>query len=260
MTKSAPPGGVRRALDGDQLVLFYQPIHDLQSRRIVAAEALLRARRENGELRSGAPIAAGAEKGPDLFRLDSWLVHQAYDDAARWQSGPAPDVRLNVNLSPREFQEGNVVARLTKLLAGCGVQAEKVNLEVTETSYIKDPQETRDVLHALKENGMQVWLDDFGTGHSSIEHLQLFPVDGLKLPAEFVRGVAGEQRSRAIVRALVTLAHELEMKVIAEGVEHDDQLKMLADCGCDYIQGFLFSKPMPVEEFERELASGVTRP
>lgn len=250
MTKPAPPAGVKRALDQDQLTLFYQPIHDLESRRIVAAEALLRARRQNGEIRSGVAIAAGAEEGPDLFRLDSWMMQHAYTEAAHWKTKSGGEVRLNVNLSPREFQEGNVLPRLTKLLSSCGTPAERVNLEITETTYIEHPKETMLVLEELKKLGIQLWLDDFGTGHSSITHLLEFPLDGLKLPGDFVKRLPGDARALAITESLVSLAHELEMKVIAEGVEHDDQLKQLRDMKCDYIQGFLFSKPMPPEEFE----------
>ena len=254
MADPAPRAGVKRALDQDQLTLFYQPIHELESRRIISAEALLRARRQTGEIRSAVPIAAGAELGPELFRLDSWMMHQAYVDAARWQKNGATDVRINVNLSPREFQEGDVMSRLTKLLSSCGVLTESVNLEITETAYIERPKQTMHILDELKELGLQLWLDDFGTGHSSISHLQHFPLDGLKLPGEFVKGVVADVRSRAIVRHIIELAHDLDMLVIAEGVEHDDQIATLRDFGCDYVQGFLFSRPMPVEDFEELLA------
>src|SRR4051812_46298898 len=178
MPRPAPPGGVRRALDQEELVLFYQPIHETQSRRIVAAEALLRARRSNGEVRSAASIAEGAEELPDLFRLDSWLVRTSYADAEAWQRDGASDVRLNVNLSPRELEEGNLAERLTGI-------APKLSLEITETRRITLPEETRDTLQRLKAGGVEIWLDDFGTGHSSVEHL-LFPIDGIKLPAQFV--------------------------------------------------------------------------
>ena len=251
MPKAAPRAGVKRALDQDQLTLFYQPIHELESRRIVAAEALLRARRQNGEIRSAVAIAAGAEEGPDLFRLDSWMMKQAYADAAHWQKSGGAGVRLNVNLSPREFQEGNVRARLAKLVSGYGVDTKTINLEITETAYIERPKQTMHILDELKELGVQVWLDDFGTGHSSISHLLHFPLDGLKLPGEFVCGLPANARASAITRSIVALAHELGMKVIAEGVESEDQLGPLRDMQCDYIQGFLFSKPMSLDNFER---------
>ncbi len=254
MAKPAPRAGVKRALDRDQLTLFYQPIHELESRRVMGAEALLRARRENGEIRSAVSIAAGAEEGPDLFRLDSWMIHQAYTDAAHWQKQGATGVRLNVNLSPREFQEGNVLTRLTKLISSCGVDKESVNLEITETAYIKRPKQTMHILEELKKLGIQIWLDDFGTGHSSISHLLHFPLDGLKLPGEFVRGIESSARCHAIVASIIALAHDLEMKVIAEEVENEGQLAVMRKLECDYIQGFLFSKPMPLEDFEAMLA------
>lgn len=254
MTNAAPQESVRRAIDQDQLVLFYQPIHELDSRRIVSAEALLRARRQSGEIRSGQPIAAAAEEGPEVFRLDSWTMHRAYSDAAQWQSAGAPSVHLNVNLSPREFQEGDVLARLDRLVADCRIDLHKVNLEITEASFIEEPKKTGNVLDELKNLGVQLWLDDFGTGHSSVEHLLHFPLDGLKVPATFVKGTPGDHRSCAITKSMIELAHELKLQVIAEGVEHEEQLAFLRDCGCDYIQGFLFSKPMPLEDFQAALA------
>ncbi|MEA2337326.1 MAG: hypothetical protein QOE82_1333 [Thermoanaerobaculia bacterium] len=251
----APQSGVRRALDQDQLVLFYQPIHELESRRIVSAEALLRSRRETGEIRSAVPLTQAAEEGPDLFRLDSWTMHQAYADAAIWQRDGGPDVHLNVNLSPREFQEGNPMQRLHRLVSSAGNDLHKINIEITEVSYIEHPKQTTHVLDEMKELGVQLWLDDFGTGHSSIEHLLRFPLDGLKVPATFVKVLSSDQRARAITKSMIDLAHQLEMKVIAEGIEHRDQLEFLRDMGCDYIQGFLFSKPMPLAEFRELLSS-----
>jgi len=256
MVESAPRSGVRRALDQDQLVLFYQPIHELESRRIVSAEALLRAQRQTGEIRSAAPLTKAAEEGPDLFRLDSWTMHRAYSDAAVWQKDGGPDVHLNVNLSPREFQEGNVLQRLHKLDTGSGNDLHKINIEITEVSYIERPKQTTHVLDDMKKLGVQLWLDDFGTGHSSVEHLLRFPLDGLKVPATFVSKLTMDQRARSITKWMIGLAHELQIKVIAEGIEHRDQLELLREMRCDYIQGFLFSKPMPLEEFQAVLRSG----
>ncbi|HEX3070652.1 MAG TPA: EAL domain-containing protein [Thermoanaerobaculia bacterium] len=253
MTESASSSGVRRALDQHQLVLFYQPIHELESRRIVSAEALLRSKRESGEIRSAVPLTEAAEESPDIFRLDSWTMHRAYADAASWQTSAGPDVHLNVNLSPREFQEGNFMPRLLKLVGGNKNDLSKINLEITEMSYIEHPKQTMHVLDELKELGVQLWLDDFGTGHSSIEHLLHFPLDGVKVPGTFVSRLSSTQRARSITKAIIDLAHELEMKVIAEEIEHRDQLEFLREMGCEYIQGFLFSKPMPLEEFVRAL-------
>ena len=237
----------------EQLLLVYQPIHDAHTGAIWAAEALLRQRRESGEIREASIITEAAEEspGPELFRLDSILVRRAYTDAGHWPGG----VRLNVNLSPREFQEGNVLDRLTDLVTSCGIDVHHVNLEITETSYIEQPEETMEVLLALKELGLQLWLDDFGTGHSSLTHLQHFPVDGIKLPGAFVRPLPHDERCTAITLALVDLAHDLDLRVIAEEVEEQAQLDYLRELGVEYIQGFLFSKPMTVEAFQATLAA-----
>ena len=247
-----------RAIDGDGgLFLLYQPIHDLRNDRVYAAEALLRQRRQTGEVREASTITEAAEEsaGPELFVLDAMVVKQAYSDAARWQA-EFPEVRLNVNLSPREFQEGNVIERLTSLVTACGIDTSKVNLEITETSYIEHPKETTKVLEALDEFGVGLWLDDFGTGHSSITHLQHFDVDGIKLPGAFVKDLVKEHRCRAIVRSLIALAHDLGLEVIAEGIEHEEQLAFLRDLDCEYIQGFLFSKPMSADAFQQLLRNG----
>jgi EAL domain-containing protein (putative c-di-GMP-specific phosphodiesterase class I) len=240
-----------RAEEENNLLLVYQPIHDARSREIVAAEALLRQRRRSGEIREASVITEAAEEGPhaELFALDSWALRTAFAHAARWP------IRINVNLSPREFEEGLVVPRLTDLLTSCGIDPRNINLEITETSYIHKPGDTTDVLVELKKLGIELWLDDFGTGHSSIEHLQRFPVDGLKISTCFMKD---DRRSRAIARALIALAHDLDMKVIAEGVERQEQLERLLDWGCDAIQGFLFSKPMTAEEMDATLRSSRT--
>ncbi|HJQ35957.1 MAG TPA: EAL domain-containing protein [Thermoanaerobaculia bacterium] len=252
MTDRTAQKALDRALEGtEQLFLLYQPIHDAKSGAIYGAEALLRQRRESGEIREASIIAEAAEERglPDLYVLDSMVMRTAYSDAALWPR----DVHLNVNLSPREFQEGNVVERLTKLITTCGVETAKLNVEITETYYIEHPTQTEDVLRAIKQLGVGLWLDDFGTGHSSLTHLQHFPVDGLKLPGAFVKSLPNDERCAAIVRALLALAHDLGMRVIAEGVERREQLDFLLELQCEYIQGFLFNRPMPSEAFARLL-------
>ena len=255
MTDRVGQTALDRALeDEEQLVLLYQPIHDARTGAIYAAEALLRQRRQTGELREASIIHEAAEesRGSELFELDHILVRKAYTDAARWQSF-APGVRLNVNLSPRELQEGNVIDRLTALVSSCGIDTRAVNIEITETAYIKDPRATEKTLQMLKELGVGLWLDDFGTGHSAIDHLLHFPIDGIKLPGAFVKPLPADERCRAITGNLIALAHDLKLAVVAEEVEREDQLEFLLEHGCDYIQGFLFSRPMAAEDLEQLL-------
>lgn len=247
---SVAQAALERATEERNLLLVYQPIHDARTRKVWAAEALLRQRRQSGEIREASAITEAAEEGPELFALDSWALRTAYSDAAHWQIHGSPDVRINVNLSPRQFQERDVYVRLQKLVAGFGIDPRKINLEITEISRIENPEETVEVLDELKKLGIQLWLDDFGTGHSSITHLQRFPVDGIKISGEFIRQIASDKRSREITRALIELAHSIDIKVIAEEIEKQDQLDLLLGWNCDYIQGFLYSRPMPREEFE----------
>jgi EAL domain-containing protein (putative c-di-GMP-specific phosphodiesterase class I) len=251
-TKAAPRAALRRALDQKQLVLFYQPIHELESRRVVAAEALLRARRRSGEIRSAAALTKTAEEGPDLYRLDSWLIRRAFRDAAAWQRDVAPECGLHVNVSPRELEERGLSTRLRQLAKSSGVDA-RTGVEITETSFIAKLPAAARALRQVKSVGVELWLDDFGTGHSSLSHLLLFPLDGLKLPAEFVKPVGDDERARVLVNCLIELAHDLGLRVTAEGVENVDQLAALREAGCDFVQGFLFSKPMPVERFREFL-------
>ena len=243
-----PQAALDRAFEEKNLLLLYQPIHDARSGAVVAAEALLRQRRESGEIREAGIIKDAAEEGPgpELFALDSWVVRHAYRDAAQW-----PDIRLNVNLSPREFQEGAVLDRLSSLLTSSRIDPHRINLEITETSYIDSPEETMHILEAVRKLGIRLWLDDFGTGHSSLEHLQHFPLDGLKIASQFIAECITDKRCSTITKSILHLAHELELEVIAEGVEHPEQLGFLREHGCDAIQGFLFSKPMEQEELLR---------
>ena len=255
MTESVAQRALDRALDEKDLVLVYQPIHDASTRAVYAAEALLRQRRESGELREASIITRTAECGPELYQLDSWLVRSAYTDAAQWMAQGAPDVRLNVNLSPREFEHEHMSHRLRGLVTSCGIDTTKINLEITETSYIAHPDETMEVLKEIEKLGIHIWLDDFGTGHSSITHLQRFPLAGIKLAGSFVSEIPADRRSRAIVKSLLEMAHEIGLDVIAEGVERQEQLDFLRDYGCEYIQGFLFSKPMELDEFQNFVSS-----
>jgi EAL domain-containing protein (putative c-di-GMP-specific phosphodiesterase class I) len=228
--KRVAQAALDRALDEKDLLLVYQPIHDARTREIVSVEGLLRQRRKNGQIREASVITETAEKGPEVFELELWTIKHALQDAMQWQSGIAAHVKVNVNISPRIFEQGSgsVLDRMTEMTGECGIDSANVNIEMTETSYIEDPKDTMYALKMMRERGFNLWLDDFGTGHSSIEHLQLFPLDGIKIPGSFVKGIAKDERCRTIVRTLVHLAHDLGLKVVAEGIERKKAARLSA--------------------------------
>jgi len=234
---------LENAIDRENVVVLYQPIHDVASRRMIAAEALMRQRRESGEIREAAILTEAAEKAPrdEMIDLDEIVLERAFTG---WRS----ELRLHVNLSPREFQHDDVVARVRRAIETAGVNPRQITLEITETSHIQHLDDAARVLREMKALGVELWLDDFGTGHSTIEQLYRFPVDGLKIPATFIANVDRNRRSRAITKSLIALAHDLALHVIAEGVEREAQLAALADLDCDAVQGFLFSRPVSLEE------------
>ena len=240
MSDSTAHAALEHAFERENLLLHYQPIHDARSGAIVAVEALMRQRRENGEIREAHIINEAAEDGSsgDLIALDEWMINTALDDAERWP------IKVHVNLSPREFVDGNVASRLSR------IEGRRINLEITETQTVEKVEATVRMLHELKKLGFGLWLDDFGSGHSTLEQLLRFPVDGIKIAATFIKELPDDERSAAITRSMIALAHDLGLSVLAEGVEHDAQLQFLVAHDCDFVQGFLFSRPMPREEVD----------
>lgn len=234
---------LENALDRENVVVLYQPIHEVASRRMIAAEALMRQRRESGEIREAAILTKAAEHAPrdEMIDLDEIVLERAFTG---WRS----DLRLHVNLSPREFQHDDVVARVRRAIDAATINPHRVTLEIMETSHLEHLGDAARVLREIKALGVEVWLDDFGTGHSTIEQLYRFPIDGLKLPSTFIADVDRNRRSRAITKSLIALAHDLALHVIAEGVEREAQLAALADLDCDAVQGFLFSRPVTLDE------------
>jgi len=248
VTDPTSQAALERALEFENLLLYYQPIHDARSGAIVAAEALMRQRRENGEVREAHAITEAAEDGSrrDLIELDEWMIRTAVRDAERWP------IKVHVNLPPREFVEDDVASRLSRF------EGKQLVLEITETQTIVNVESPVRLLTALKKLGFGLWLDDFGSGHSTLEHLLHFPVDGVKIAATFIEDLPNDERSASITKAIIALAHDLGILVLAEGVEREEQLRFLVDHGCDLVQGFFFSRPMPREDLDSLFISRAT--
>jgi EAL domain-containing protein (putative c-di-GMP-specific phosphodiesterase class I) len=245
---------LKLALAENRLVLDYQPIFQARNGKPVAAEALLRWRYPDQEAEVLGDLLQAAEDSPVIFTLETWAMHVCFRDAASWQSGPLPDVRVNLNLSAREFRREDLADRLTQAMEESRVDPGRVTLEITETSAIGAPEEVAPLLTGLKDLRLQLWLDDFGTGHSSLAWLSWFPIDGVKIPGLFVSRLPADDRCAVIVMAIIEMAHRLGLRVTAEGIENDEQLSYLKEHGCDDLQGFRLAEPLSPGELVARLA------
>ncbi len=265
--RSPTPGAARkreaiRALkDGvaeDRILLNYQPIVEPDGLRTVAVEALMRWRApETGPALSD--LIFSAERSPVIFKLENWVLQRSFAAAAAWRDAGVTGLRTNVNLSAREFPRAGLVRRLERMLSAHGLDASAIGLEITETSAICKFDEVAEQIHELKEMGLELWLDDFGTGHSSLEWLGRIHVHGVKIPGALTSRLEDEERFRTIVSQVIDLAHDLGLRVIAEGVETVAQRDILGRAECDLLQGFLFHPPVPAEEIQASVGRAVAR-
>jgi EAL domain-containing protein (putative c-di-GMP-specific phosphodiesterase class I) len=243
------------ALARDRLTVEYQPIVDAGTGRMVAAEALLHWRTPSREKHELPALVAAAEKSPVIFALERWVLARCGEE---WQEPHLRELRLNVNLSAREFDRPRLPDRLRAALRKSGLDPTRLTLEITETSGIRDPGAVASLLHEMKREGSEVWLDDFGTGHSSLEWLLRLPVDGIKIPGTFVSVLLDDERAAMITASVIDLARRLGLRVLAEGVERPAQRAWLTEQGCDQLQGFLFAPGLPARELSSQVAVGET--
>jgi EAL domain-containing protein (putative c-di-GMP-specific phosphodiesterase class I) len=250
---------LKEALAADRFVLHYQPVVDARDGVVSGVEALLRWRAPDGEQDAITDLILSAERSPVIFKLENWTLGRALRAARAWRDTGLRGVRVGVNLSAREFPRANLVRRIEQQLAAAGLPPSALALEITESSRMQDFGAAADRLQKLAGLGIQLWLDDFGTGHSSLEWLSRLPTHGLKIPGTFVERLVGDPRSQVIVRRAIEMAHDLDLRVIAEGVETAEQRDLLLRYGCDHFQGFLFHPPMAADDLPRVLA-GVSPP
>ncbi len=243
---------LRAALGRDQLELYYQPLINLQSGDITSYEALLRWNHPAQGLIMPAIFIPIAEETGHIVQLGEWVIRTALLEVARW---PA-HISVSVNLSPVQMRSTNLVPTIVNALAASGVDAGRLELEITETVLMHDTEANLAVLHQLRALGVRIALDDFGTGYSSLNYLRSFPFDKIKIDRCFVDEVDSCEDSRAIVRAVTSLAANLGMVTTAEGVEREDQLAELRREGCTEVQGYLLSRPMPVDQIAGRAAVG----
>ena len=240
--------GLRRALERDELLLRFQPQVELRSGRITGVEALVRWQHpEHGLLTPGRFIAIAEETGL-IVPIGNWVLQAACKAHRDWELRGLPPVRISVNLSARQFVHESLIRDIRGLMGGDGFGLGCLELEITESMVMRDPDRVVALLRDLRQMSVRVAIDDFGTGQSSLAYLKHFPVDTLKIDRSFIAGIPGDLGDAAITQAVIAMAHNLGMTVIAEGVETRAQRDFLAAQGCDEYQGYFFAEPLPAEE------------
>ncbi|HYK22687.1 MAG TPA: EAL domain-containing protein [Pyrinomonadaceae bacterium] len=249
---------LRQSLDRDEFFVHYQPQVAINDFHLVGMEALVRWQHPSLGVLYPKDFITLAEESGLIISLGDWILRNACVQNKSWQDAGLPPMRLSVNCSPRQFQQPTFITDVTHTLKDTNLDPRWLELELTESSIMKDPEEAIEKLHELKLMGIQVAIDDFGTGYSSLNYLKRFPIDTLKIDRTFVSDICKDRHDTSIVRAIINLGHALDLTVIAEGVETREQLQYLAALGCDLVQGFLFSKPLSAAAFEQLLVESVS--
>jgi len=259
-TKLRLVNNLRGALAASQFRVYYQPILELATGRIHKAEALIRWQHPVRGLVSPAEFIPLAEETGLILEIGDWVFRESVRQVKLWREQYGPEFQISVNMSPIQFQSDDSPCRTwPAYLQKLGLPGQSLILEITEGLLLKEDTGVKDRLLRFHETGLQISLDDFGTGYSSLSYLQKFDIDYLKIDQSFTRGLETGSSNMALSEAIIVMAHRLGIEVIAEGVETEAQRTLLAAAGCDYGQGYLFSRPVPAEEFEELLKGAVTR-
>ncbi|MCK9283539.1 MAG: EAL domain-containing protein [Rhodocyclaceae bacterium] len=246
---------LREAIEHNELSLHYQPRVDLETQKILGVEALLRWNSAKLGSQSPARFIPIAEQTGLIDPIGAWVLRTGCEQRRRWLEAGWDDFRVAINLSALQMKLPGIVDLVDRTLAETGLPATLLELEITESALMEDPHVMVDKLKAFRAMGIAVALDDFGTGYSSLSYLKRFPLDCMKIDQSFVRGIPGDSDDVAITRTIVALARNLGLKTVVEGVETEAQLAFARIEGCDEFQGYLFSRPVPADQFEALLRS-----
>ncbi|HUC92456.1 MAG TPA: EAL domain-containing protein [Paenibacillus sp.] len=246
---------LRRAILNEGLTIHNQPQINAATGEIVGVEALVRWQHPEWGFIAPVHFIPLAEEIGLITLLDQWVLRQACIQAAAWQQQGYAPIRISVNLSMLQFRQPNLGSFIAETLSQTGLAPEYLEIELTESIVMSNPEMTMRTLHQLKEMGIRISLDDFGVGYSSLNYLKKLPIDTIKIDQSFVRDIPQDPDDRAIVQTIIHLSHNLSLSVIAEGVENDEQLHFLKLHECEEIQGYLFSRPLPTEEMTRLLTA-----
>jgi EAL domain-containing protein (putative c-di-GMP-specific phosphodiesterase class I) len=240
---------LRRGIKANQFQLWYQP--QVDRRRLVGAEALLRWRHPNRGILAPSEFISLAEESGLILPLGDWVLEEACKQINRWgKRKDLASIAVAVNISAVQFRKPEFVERVLSIIDASGADPTKIQLEITESMLVENLEDLIVKMNVLKARGVSFALDDFGTGYSSLSYLKRLPLDQLKIDRSFVRDIGSDVASGAIARALISLGQVMGLSVIAEGIETEEQREFLTRLGCHTFQGFLFSHPVPAEEFE----------
>jgi diguanylate cyclase (GGDEF)-like protein len=248
-------GALRYAMERGELMLHYQPKMNLRTQRIVGVEALMRWKHPELGMISPLQFIPIAEENGLIEPMGKWALEQACADARAWQERGLPPVQMSVNLSPRQLGSPTLLADVDTTLKDTGLDPSLLELEITESAMMKNPEHAAVLLRQIRDLGVSLAIDDFGTGYSSLSYLRRFPLTAVKIDRSFINDLSHDADAQALTDSIITLAHGLRMKVVAEGVETEAQLAHLRIRGCDEIQGYWLCKPMPAEEVCKFMAS-----
>ena len=236
---------MQKAIERNEFTIYYQPKLDVKSGRISGVEALLRWQRPGKGMVSPAEFILIAEENGLILQIGEHALRKSCEYLKEWNNAGFNDLKMAVNLSARQLDEKRLLEIVHETLDETGINPEHLNLEVTESSMMKDQKRAMITLNELKKLGVNISMDNFGTGYSSLSYLRLFPIDELKIDISLIRKIPGDRSDSAIVSSIISMAHALEINVVAEGVETQEQLDYLCSINCDEIQGYFFSRPIP---------------
>jgi diguanylate cyclase (GGDEF)-like protein/PAS domain S-box-containing protein len=252
--------GLRRSLERNEFVLFYQAKVETKTGKIIGAEALVRWQHPELGLVAPTHFIPLAEESGLIVPLSQWVLKEALHQIIRWQEQGLPAMRVAVNLSARQFVDDNLLNDTIIALRESGIDPSLLELEITESMMMYNTDKTIQMLAELRSMGIRIAIDDFGIGYSSLSHLKQFPIDIIKIDRSFIKDIPGDKADEAITDAIIAMSKTLKIKVVAEGVETIEQLHFLRARGCDEIQGYFFSRPIPAADFARLLTENLTSP
>ncbi|MGO4370460.1 putative bifunctional diguanylate cyclase/phosphodiesterase, partial [Paenibacillus sp. MCAF20] len=242
-------GDLRKAVDNGELLLHYQPQIRTSDNEMIGVEALVRWNHKDRGLLSPGTFIPIAEETGIIYEIGTWVLREACRQMREWHLAGGPLIPVAVNLSSQQFHQPDLAGYIKAILDDVGLEPKFLELEITE-SMMMDAALSADILKRLNEYGVRISLDDFGTGYSSLSYLKMFPIHKLKIDRSFIRDITHSGNDQAIVATIIAMAQNMNMEVIAEGIETKDQLDILRDKDCQKIQGYYFSKPLSANDVE----------